>query len=211
MRIVLAALLAACAALPEHAVRQLKSKKTACSEANEGDEVVFDCGGEFISTIKFASYGQPSGACDSFTSKSSCHSKRTEAVIEDRCLGQTTCMFTVSSDLFGGDPCPSSSSTKKLAAVLLCGSSLTAEEPAAAPVAVRSRRGWKFIFLVFMLFGIYLTAGIAYNVRRMGATGLDAIPHVDMWKDLPFLVRDGIFFTVDTIKSKGKAQYQSVL
>ena len=51
----LACCLAACAALPEH--RQLKTKRVECSEANEGDEIVFDCGGEFISTITFASYG----------------------------------------------------------------------------------------------------------------------------------------------------------
>ena len=77
-------------------------------------------------------------------------------------------------------------------------------------------------------------------MRRNGATGTDAIPHIEMWKDLPFLVRDGtprarfrggrardlahasaprdgrrrcagIFFSIDTIKSKGKAQYQSYL
>ena len=69
---------------------------------------------------RFAPAGQPSGTCEGFRAKSGCNSKRTEAVIEDRCLGQTTCMFTVSSDLFGGDPCPSSSGTKKLAAVLQC-------------------------------------------------------------------------------------------
>ena len=72
---------------------------------------------------------------------------------------------------------------------------------------------------------------------------MDAIPHLEMWKDLPFLVRDGalassgaaaaapprdgatlaraalfalrtfsgIFFSIDTIKSKGKAQYQTYL
>ena len=31
--------------------------KTSCSEAKEGDELVVDCGGQFISQIKFASYG----------------------------------------------------------------------------------------------------------------------------------------------------------
>ena len=48
-------------------------------------------------------------------------------VVEDRCLGQTTCMFTVTADLFGGDPCPSSEATKRLAAVLTCGDALTAD------------------------------------------------------------------------------------
>ena len=28
-----------------------------------------------------------------------------QIVLEERCLGQTTCMFVVNDDLFGGDPC----------------------------------------------------------------------------------------------------------
>jgi len=87
-----------------------------------------------------------------------------------------------------------------------------AEEPVAEPpIIVHTPYGWRFIFFVFFVFGTYLTLGIAYNVKRNGATGMDAMPHIEMWKDLPFLVRDGIFFSIDTIKSKGKAQYQSYL
>ena len=36
--------------------------------------------------------------------------------------------------------------------------------------------------------------GVAYNVQRKGAKGVEAIPHLEMWKDLPFLVRDGVVF-----------------
>ena len=54
--VVAACLVVGCAALPDHR-RQLRGKKTTCAEANDGDEIVFDCGGEFISTITFASYG----------------------------------------------------------------------------------------------------------------------------------------------------------
>ena len=55
-----------------------------------------------------------------------------------------------------------------------CGSSLTADEAAAEPVVVvKTAYGWRFIFFVSMVFGIYLSLGIAYNVRRAirGAVG----------------------------------------
>ncbi|KAL1524203.1 hypothetical protein AB1Y20_019111 [Prymnesium parvum] len=211
-RLAAACVLLVCNALPDHPARSLKTKRVSCAEASEGDEIVFDCGGEFISAISFASYGQPAGTCGGGFSKTSCDSKRTEAVIEDRCYGQTTCMFTVSSDIFG-DPCPTSSRTKKLSAVLACGASLTTSEPEAEEdsAPVRASYGWKFIFVVFVVFGLYLGLGVAYNVKRNGASGLDAVPHLEMWKDLPFAVRDGIIFSIDTIKSKGRQQYQTYL
>jgi len=198
--------------------RSRPQHRTECVTAKEGDEIVVDCGGQFISQIKFASYGMPQGKCvagqedQSFTIKSSCHSSRSEAVVEERCLGQTTCMFTVTADLFGGDPCPSVEDTKRVAAVLGCGDSLTSDTTDTVPEPVRPPHyGWKFIFFVFFVFGLYITLGVVYNIKRMGASGLDALPHREMWRDLPFLVRDGIFFTVDTIKSKGKSQYESYL
>jgi hypothetical protein len=88
-------------------------------------------------------------------------------VIEDRCLGQTTCMFTVTADLFGSDPCPSIETPKRLAAILECGDSLTADAEPVPEVIVRSAHyGWKFIFIVVFLFAVYLTLGVVYNVRR---------------------------------------------
>ncbi|KAL3903249.1 MAG: hypothetical protein SGPRY_011751, partial [Prymnesium sp.] len=44
-------------ALPWEQGRSLKRKESTCAEAQEGEEAVFDCGGEFISAIVFASYG----------------------------------------------------------------------------------------------------------------------------------------------------------
>ena len=40
--------------------------------------------------------------------------------------------------------------------------------------------------------------------------GVEALPHLEMWKDLPFLVRDGVIFAVDTIKSKGRPGYDGL-
>ena len=44
------------------------------------------------------------------------------------------------------------------------------------------------------------------------AAGLESLPHVEMWRDLPALVRDGIVFSVDTLKSaRRRDHYQTVL
>ena len=59
---------------------------------------------------------------------------------------------------------------------------------------------------------MYFGLGVWYKVKRQGATmGLEAVPHLDFWQDLPYLVRDGVIFTVDTIKSKGRPNYDPVL
>ena len=64
---------------------------------------------------------------------------------------------------------------------------------------------------VFFSFALYFALGIAYKVKRFGAKGLDAIPHLEMWLDLPYLVRDGVIFSIDTLKSKGRPNYEAVL
>jgi hypothetical protein len=145
---------------------------------------------------------------------SACHSMRSEAVLEERCLGQTTCMFVVSDELFG-DPCKGR--PKWLAARLACGDH-TALDFAAREAAARARRtgmggGWKFVVLVSAVFVAYCALGVAYKVRRLGTpAGLESLPHVEMWRDLPALVRDGIVFSVDTLKSaRRRDHYQTVL
>ena len=70
--------------------------------------------------------------------------------------------------------------------------------------------GWKFVILTSVLFVAYCSLGILVKMRREGARGMEAIPHLEMWKDLPFLVRDGVIFAVDTIKSKGRPGYDGL-
>jgi hypothetical protein len=116
-------------------------KRYSCAEAKDRDEIIFDCGGEFISQVAFASFGTPTGRCDDAMQEanfksSACHSMRSEAVLEERCLGQTTCMFVVSDELFG-DPCKGR--PKWLAARLACGDH-TALDFAAREVCPSARR-----------------------------------------------------------------------
>ncbi|KAL3505338.1 hypothetical protein ACH5RR_035179 [Cinchona calisaya] len=62
--------------------------------------------GQSISTIKFASFGTPSGPCGAFQ-QGTCHAESSQAVIEKMCIGQETCRVTASKSYFGSDPCPS--------------------------------------------------------------------------------------------------------
>ena len=195
------------------------NKRYSCATARADDEIVFDCGGEFISMVNFASYGAPNGRCDgtdgSMLRRAGCHAARSEAVLEERCLGQTTCMFVVSDELFGKDPCPGRA--KQLAAWLSCGDHVAADLAArdAAQRAAARRTlstGWRTVIAILLLFSAYCGIGIFFNVRRLGMPlGLSAIPHADTWRALPFLVRDGFVFTIDTLKSKARGNYDSVL
>jgi hypothetical protein len=186
-----------------------------CATANEGFEIVFDCGGELISAVPFASFGTPRGSCDAGTGEANfqvvaeCHAAISMASVEDKCLGQSTCMFIVGADQFGGAPkCKAAQTSKRwLSATLACGDVRSGKE--------LDGTGWgaggQFIFFVFFSFALYFALGIAYKVKRFGAKGLDAIPHLEMWLDLPYLVRDGVIFSIDTLKSKGRPNYEAVL
>lgn len=208
-----------CASSAVNHVAGATSREHTCAKQDAGQEAVFECGGRLISQVEFASFGTPGGTCiaasgmiSGATTVPGCDAANTVATIEDRCLGQSTCMFTVTPDLFGGTPsCAHADSSRRwLMAQLKCGGD---ESPdAAAPAPRDPALGWQFIAFVFMVGGIYLGLGIVYKVRREGAklNSLEAIPHVEMWKELPALVRDGVVFSIDTIKSKGRPSYDSV-
>lgn len=201
------------------AAMHVNGQHTTCAVANEGSEIVFDCGGDLISAVSFGSFGTPRGTCESGDSfqKSDCHVKETEVLLEERCLGMATCIFQVTAESLGGAPkCGPGTSKRWLAAVLTCGSTPSAEAPTAAGNGEITHLGWTVVFLLGLIFSLYCGLGIAYNVRRNGAKidtaqGLaEALPHLEMWKDLPILVRDGFVFAVDTIKSKATSQYETM-
>lgn len=184
-----------------------------CARQDVGQEAIFECGGSLITAVEFASFGTPRGSCNADSGvvagagNGNCHAANTVAAVEDRCLGQSTCMFTVTSELFGSYHCTQGDGSRRwLMAQLKCGDDVQPVQPRGAGF------GWQFIMLVFLVFGLYLGLGIAYKVKREGAklNSLEAIPHVEMWKELPALVRDGVIFSVDTIKSKGRPSYDSV-
>ncbi|KAF5206023.1 Beta-galactosidase [Thalictrum thalictroides] len=61
--------------------------------------------GQTISSIKFASFGTPSGTCGSYQ-QGACHSPSSYTTLEKKCIGQERCAVTIAPTNFGGDPCP---------------------------------------------------------------------------------------------------------
>nr|XP_010932916.1 beta-galactosidase 5 isoform X2 [Elaeis guineensis] len=61
--------------------------------------------GQLISAIKFASFGTPLGTCGNFQ-QGACHSPNSHTTLEKKCVGQQRCAVTISTNNFGGDPCP---------------------------------------------------------------------------------------------------------
>ncbi|XP_057983261.1 beta-galactosidase 7-like [Malania oleifera] len=91
---------------------------TACANAYEGNTVELSCqGGKTISEIKFASFGDPQGACGSFK-KGSCEAANATAIIQEACIGQKSCSVYVSEATFGSTGC--NVPAKSLAVEALC-------------------------------------------------------------------------------------------
>ncbi|KAJ6799813.1 beta-galactosidase 5-like isoform X1 [Iris pallida] len=61
--------------------------------------------GQTISAIKFASFGTPLGECGSYQ-QGACHSPKSYTTLEKKCIGQQRCAVAITTDNFGGDPCP---------------------------------------------------------------------------------------------------------
>jgi hypothetical protein len=62
--------------------------------------------GQTIGDIVFASFGTPSGACNSSTfAKGSCDAANSKSVVAGLCLGKSSCEVDPSTLQFSGDPC----------------------------------------------------------------------------------------------------------
>ncbi|PKA53215.1 Beta-galactosidase 7 [Apostasia shenzhenica] len=92
---------------------------TACANAAEGKTVALSCqGGQKISNIEFASFGNPTGSCGSFQ-KGDCEAKESLSVIQKACVGQATCTIEVTENLLGMASC-SAGTSKRLAIQASC-------------------------------------------------------------------------------------------
>ncbi|XP_071713832.1 beta-galactosidase 16 [Rutidosis leptorrhynchoides] len=63
-----------------------------------------------ISRIVFASHGNPSGDCESY-SIGNCHSPNSQQIVEKACLGKRQCSIPHTTENFGDDPCPGTPKT----------------------------------------------------------------------------------------------------
>jgi hypothetical protein len=75
------------------------------------------------------------------------------------------------------------------------------------------------VFLIIFFVGgfLYLAVGCVYKRQKMGASGVESVPNVDFWRELPGLVGDGFKFTFAKLKalcsgggSAGGETYQQV-
>eukprot|EP00004_Rigifila_ramosa_P007937 TRINITY_DN19122_c0_g1_i1.p2 TRINITY_DN19122_c0_g1~~TRINITY_DN19122_c0_g1_i1.p2 ORF type:complete len:229 (+),score=46.03 TRINITY_DN19122_c0_g1_i1:3-689(+) len=64
------------------------------------------------------------------------------------------------------------------------------------------------IFLIIFFVGtfLYCAGGVVYN-QRQGVTGIEMVPNIQFWRELPGLVKDGCVFTKTKLTGGG---YQSM-
>ncbi|KAB1201441.1 Beta-galactosidase [Morella rubra] len=90
----------------------------ACGNAYENNTLDLTCQGRPISSIRFASFGDPVGTCGSF-GKGSCEGQKDAfSIVQNACVGRETCSIQVSEDTFGSTSC--GNITKRLAVEALC-------------------------------------------------------------------------------------------
>ncbi|KAK5777378.1 hypothetical protein PVK06_045345 [Gossypium arboreum] len=89
-----------------------------CANVSEGNTLELSCqGGQTISQIKFASFGDPQGKCGSFQ-KGSCDADLSISYLEKECVGRKRCSIDVPDATFGSTEC--ANFTKRLAVEAIC-------------------------------------------------------------------------------------------
>ena len=62
-------------------------------------------------------------------------------------------------------------------------------------------RGWTFVTLVILVAVAYFGGGVAINRYKFGLQGVEAVPNLEMWRQLPGLVGDGVSFSAGMTKT----------
>ncbi len=73
--------------------------------------------------------------------------------------------------------------------------------------------GGLLMTLMFAALVLYFIVGALINKFKFQKTGIEIIPQVNFWKDIPFLLKDGVMLIVDGIKKltgKGNSNYTEV-
>ena len=69
--------------------------------------------------------------------------------------------------------------------------------------------GWVFIILFTVFSTLYLVGGIVYKQKQLGVEGIESVPNIDMWRQLPSLVMDGVTFTRETLTELYETKYKN--
>lgn len=110
-----------------------------CGADGEGSTLQLRCDepGATITSVRFASYGTPTGSCPAYGA-GACAAPGAQAVVAAACEGVRACSVPVTNAAFGGDPCPGT--PKSLAVVAHCSSGGGSQpDGAGAPPADRVR------------------------------------------------------------------------
>lgn len=92
---------------------------TACGQAHENKTMELTCHGRRISEIKYASFGDPQGACGAFK-KGSCEAEiDVLPLIEKQCVGKKSCSVEASEANLGATSC-ATGTVKRLVVEALC-------------------------------------------------------------------------------------------
>eukprot|EP00760_Papus_ankaliazontas_P027370 PhM_4_TR3300/c0_g1_i1/m.23798 len=62
-------------------------------------------------------------------------------------------------------------------------------------------KGGIFLIVFFVGSALYLSVGFAYNYRMKELRGVEAVPNLEFWKDLPGLCKDGCVYFFELCKS----------
>jgi hypothetical protein len=85
------------------------------------------------------------------------------------------------------------------------------DKPNATVTATANVAGWAFFGAVVGGFFLYMVIGMIYKKVKLQSQGLDMVPNVEFWKNLPGLVKDGAMFTFTCGKAKPSgASYQAM-
>ena len=71
--------------------------------------------------------------------------------------------------------------------------------------------GSVLLIIFFSCASVYLVAGMVYNYKINNKTGVDMVPNVEFWMDLPSLCKEGFFFLINGCKkSPATSGYDTV-
>jgi len=62
--------------------------------------------------------------------------------------------------------------------------------------------GWTFITISLVVVLVYVGGGMAWNIKQRGLQGTEAIPNIELWHQVPGLVKDGCVFTKTWVMEK---------
>jgi hypothetical protein len=97
--------------------RNAEIESTVCGNVSDTARLTLRCPSGTFTGIRFASYGTPEGACDSYR-EGWCHASLSRQVMKEACVGHQECTVHVSKFLFG-NPCANASRSLYVQAV--CG------------------------------------------------------------------------------------------